>query len=315
MKNHRAMLLCSMVLCALTWALGVRADEAARDNRHNQVSISSLASLPAGGGQGVSGIFSGRVGNSVLVAGGCNFPDVPAAEGGAKKFYNSVYVLENPLEEESAWKEIGYLTDVVAYGASVTTPEGVVCIGGSNGSSVKSSVFMLSIVKGELNVTEMPSLPIALEHLCAAYGDGYIYVAGGRNDKGGSYAAYRLAYPSGTQWEQLPDLPGTPRLQSVGVVQKAATGSCFYVFGGYCDPIGQTAGVVHLDGVKYDIQKGEWNEVAPIAPHGKEMTLVGAAGVVSGCSHIVCMGGVDATIFEEAINRQVYISKIGRAHV
>lgn len=309
MKNHRAMLLCSMVLCALTWALGVRADEAARDNRHNQVSISSLASLPAGGGQGVSGIFSGRVGNSVLVAGGCNFPDVPAAEGGAKKFYNSVYVLDNPLKEGAAWKEIGYLTDVVAYGASVTTPEGVVCIGGSDGSSVKSSVFMLSIVKGELNVTEMPSLPIALEHLCAAYGDDYIYVAGGRNDKGGSYAAYRLAYPSGTQWEQLPDMPGAPRLQSVGVVQKAATGSCFYVFGGYCDPIGQTAGVVHLDGVKYDIQKGEWSDVAPIAPHGKEMTLVGAAGVVSGCSHIVCMGGVDATIFEEAINRQVYISK------
>ena len=309
MKNHRAMLLCSMVLCALTWALGVRADEAARDNRHNQVSISSLASLPAGGGQGVSGIFSGRVGNSVLVAGGCNFPDVPAAEGGAKKFYNSVYVLDNPLKEGAAWKEIGYLTDVVAYGASVTTPEGVVCIGGSDGSSVKSSVFMLSMVKDELNVIEMPSLPIALEHLCAAYGDGYIYVAGGRNDKGGSYAAYRLAYPSGTQWEQLPDMPGAPRLQSVGVVQKAATGSCFYVFGGYCDPIGQTAGVVHLDGVKYDIQKGEWSDVAPIAPHGKEMTLVGAAGVVSGCSHIVCMGGVDATIFEEAINRQVYISK------
>lgn len=309
MKNHRAMLLCSMVLCALAWALGARADEAARDNRHNQVSITSLASLPAGGGQGVSGIFSGRVGNSVLVAGGCNFPVVPAAKGGAKKFYNSVYVLDNPLEEGATWKEIGDLTDVVAYGASVTTPEGVVCIGGSNRSSVKSSVFMLSLVKDELNVTEMPSLPIALEHLCAAYGDGYIYVAGGRNDKGGSYAAYRLAYPSGTQWEQLPDMPGAPRLQPVGVVQKAATGSCFYVFGGYSEPVGQTAGVVHLGGVKYDIQKGEWSDVAPIAPHGKEMTLVGAAGVMSGCSHIVCIGGVDATIFEEAINRQVYISK------
>ena len=36
---------------------------------------------------GVSAPFAGMVGNYMVVGGGCNFPDVPAADGGVKRFY------------------------------------------------------------------------------------------------------------------------------------------------------------------------------------------------------------------------------------
>ena len=42
---------------------------------------------------GVSAPFAGFVGDWLVVAGGCNFPDVPAAEGGQKVYYREVYAL------------------------------------------------------------------------------------------------------------------------------------------------------------------------------------------------------------------------------
>ena len=54
----------------------------------------------------VSGHFAGIQDGQLVTWGGCNFPDVPCADGGQKVFYPK------------------------AYGASVTVPEGTVYIGG-----------------------------------------------------------------------------------------------------------------------------------------------------------------------------------------
>ena len=52
------------------------------DNAFNTVNYRSIASLRINGEQGVSAPFVGTIGKSVLVAGGCNFPTTPAAQGG-----------------------------------------------------------------------------------------------------------------------------------------------------------------------------------------------------------------------------------------
>ena len=41
--------------------------------------------------KGVSACFAGTAGNSLVMAGGCNFPDTPAAEGGRKRYYQGIY--------------------------------------------------------------------------------------------------------------------------------------------------------------------------------------------------------------------------------
>lgn len=96
------------------------------DNAFNAVSYRALPSLKAGGNEGVSASFTGTIGNEVIVAGGCNFAEKPAAKGGKKIYYNTVSAYN---ETDNKWNEIGRLPQPVAYGASATVPDGIVCMG------------------------------------------------------------------------------------------------------------------------------------------------------------------------------------------
>lgn len=289
----------TMVLSVQSWA---EPPSKGNDNRYNAVSYRSLPALIVAGGQGISAPFAGVSNGQLLVAGGCNFPDVPAADGGGKTFYDKVFALK---EAEGTWKEVGTLPQAIAYGVSVTTSEGVICIGGSNGVASSNAVFLLSLEGDKLIRRELPSLPVALDNMAGAYGGGHIYIAGGQAMGEPSQAAYRLKYPGGRNWERLPDFPGEARVQPTGVVQNGSTGAYFFLMGGFVPANGDKQGKVHRDGFYYNPLKGTWFRTSPIVPFGTDesRSLVGAQGVASGAGHIVFFGGVNAEIFEEAINR------------
>lgn len=297
--------LCLFLLgCCLSPLAGsAHPEKETRDNKHNQVSFRRLSPLAVNGPQGVSAPYAGRCGDAVLVAGGCNFPGRPAAEGGPKVYYDKIYLLENPADSASRWREAGRLPVPAAYGVSVTVPGGVVCIGGTDGERSLADVSLLTVRMGAVDISALPSLPLPLDNMGGAFGGGYIYVAGGRSDGTASAAAFRLAYPGGEAWERLPDMPDGARLQSAAVVQNGASGPCFYVMGGYSEPTDNMPGLVNVDGLVYNPQTGRWAATAHIAPQGKVMTLVGATGIPSGCAHVVFIGGVDADVFAMAINR------------
>lgn len=275
------------------------------EKRFNMVSFTPLSPFASNGGQGVSGQFAGCVDGRLLVAGGCNFPDTAAADGGSKVFYDGVYVL---ADSTVSWTLIGHLPCRLAYGASVTVPEGVICLGGtSDGRHSETAVRLLSLSGRELRVKELPSLPVGLDNFASAYGAGAIWVVGGQTDGEPSTKAYRLAYPAGKHWEALPDIPGHFRsIQPVAVVQSGNLGPNFYVFGGY-DPVLCRA---RSNGIYFDMRKHEWLPVSLIKPHGTEeqMTLVGATAVASGAAHILFFGGVDKEIFETALRRNATIA-------
>lgn len=147
------------------------------DNAFNAVSYRALPSLKAGGNEGVSASFTGTIGNEVIVAGGCNFAEKPAAKGGKKIYYNTVSAYN---ETDNKWNEIGRLPQPVAYGASATVPDGIVCMGGTDGHQSLTNVMLLQrSADGKLIVKQLPQLPIALDNMAGAYGGGYLYVAGG----------------------------------------------------------------------------------------------------------------------------------------
>ncbi|MBR3513764.1 MAG: cyclically-permuted mutarotase family protein [Bacteroidaceae bacterium] len=272
------------------------------NSRFNNVSFTPLAPLTIGGNQGVSGQFAGTSNGCLLVAGGCNFPDVPAADGGTKTFYNQVFIHEQPLQD-GQWTEVGMLPKPLAYGASVTVPEGVVCIGGtSDGQTSESEVYLLSLAADRTLVCkELPALPVGLDNFAAAYGAGYIWVAGGSSKGIPSRKAFRLKWSGGTEWEALPNIIGGARIQPAAVVQNASIGPNFYLFGGY-DP---AYGKAQSNGIYFDPRRGEWMPVALIHPDGEpqQMTLVGATAVASGAVHVIFFGGVNKDIFERAIQR------------
>ena len=163
------------------------------DNKYNHVTFQSLPALTASPGQGISAPFAGTLNDGALiVAGGCNFPDTPAAEGGTKVCYDRVWLL--PADGKAqAWQEIGRLPRALAYGASVTVGDGVVCIGGTDGQTSTGEAFLLQYRGGKVLTTPLPALPQAMDNGCAAYDPaGFIYVAGGQVDGKASTAAWRL---------------------------------------------------------------------------------------------------------------------------
>ncbi len=274
-------------------------------HRFNQATFTPAPALDAFCGQGVSGAFAGRLPDGTVVAGGgCNFPDVPAADGGAKVFYTDIYALEG-----ETWQRAGSLPCPIAYGASITVPEGVLCLGGTaDGAKSEDLALLLSRgLDGSLQTEDMPPLPLSLDNFAAAYGDGYIYAAGGQHNGMPNHKAFRLRWPGGAAWEELPDMPGPARVQPVGVVQKGAVGTNFYILGGYDPRYGRAVS----NGAYYDPRAGKWMPTSLIEPagsHAPQAALVGAAAIASGAAHILCIGGVDKDIFEAALARNAALA-------
>lgn len=312
------------------------AQDTAPSHRFNTATFTSLIPLSCTGGQGVSGAFAGVVkapyigGNHdfIIVAGGCNFPDTAAADGGKKVFYSDIYCIraekaawydgvkgkvnvpDDFPSEQAVWDHDSSLPLPLAYGASVTTPQGLVCLGGTSDGQ-KSENFAALITLGtsfEKIITDLPPLPTALDNFAAAYGDGFIYVAGGQHNGIPNRKAYRLKWPlpsswfdaqTGAAWEQLPDMPGPVRVQPAAAVQKGALASNFYLLGGFDPRYGKAV----ANGVYYDTRKREW-----LATSLMEGALVGASAIPSGAAHILCFGGVNKDIFEAALARNILIA-------
>ena len=279
----------SLVLLFVVPTMGAFAQN---DNRFNQVNFNPLTPLEVSAGQGVSAPFAGVVGNKIVVVGGCNFPDTPAAEGGVKQFYGNVYTFEG-----GKWNLDSLSVPAVAYGVSVQVPEGLVCIGGAGAEGATSAVYLLTETDGVLQATTLPALPEAKSEAAGAYDGTYIYVAGGETN-----SAYRLKYPGGDIWETLAPLPGRVRKQPAGVVQSAALTKNFYLFGGFAPATESDTAYVHSDGLYYDAKTNTWCSTAPVVIDGKECAIVGASAVSSGIAHVAVLGGVNKDVFTHALN-------------
>ena len=84
-----------------------------------EISLEKMQGFPtedAGFLKGVSALYAGVIDGNLLIAGGCNFPDTPAADDGKKVFYPDVYItmcisfsfqqLDDPLLELSLNKDL-----------------------------------------------------------------------------------------------------------------------------------------------------------------------------------------------------------------
>lgn len=94
--------------------------------------------------RGVSACYSGILNGNLLMAGGCNFPDVPASEGGKKKFYRGIYAATLNPDTVLAWRKVGELPVAAAYGVSVSCQDGIICVGGTDGKNALTSVYKIS---------------------------------------------------------------------------------------------------------------------------------------------------------------------------
>ena len=253
----------------------------------NRVSVTPATPMS----EPVSGHYAGWLQGKLTTWGGCNFPDIPCADGGQKVYYPR------------------------AYGASVQVPGGVVFLGGMNAESTYSDCLFHSATDG--TSTPLASLPKPLDNFAATYHDGMLWVAGGQSNGMPNREVYSLPYPGNAkEWTIAATLPDECRLQPCVAVQNTATqGYALFVFGGYQPKTESQEALVHTDGVYMPIalqKKGnatpsQWKRTAPAEIHNSEFNihnsqaLVGATSTPSGYSHVLFLGGVDHDIFLSAI--------------
>lgn len=279
--------------------------------KEERVSVQKMTGFPAGEpgfSFGVSACYAGWTDGRLLMAGGCNFPDVPAAEGGTKKFYQDIYAADVTSDSILEWRKVGELPRPAAYGVAVSTPQGVVCVGGSNSEGALSAVYRLSLMndKQSVRIDTLPSLPFPLDNMGGAVVNHSLFVAGGNADGKPSNVLFCLDLGNpATGWQQLPSFPGPPRVQPVCVGQRKGGESLFYVWGGFAGSFDGRPATLSTDGYCYSPASRQWMPVAtPIGEDSVSVSLGGGTGIAFTDSLIVCMGGVDKDVFLSALQRE-----------
>lgn len=263
---------------------------------------------------GVSAPFAGIHNGALIVAGGCNFPDKPVTEGGIKRYYSEIFVLL-----PDGWKEIDQLPYPVAYGASASTPEGLICVGGNNSDSSLMEVSRISYdpVKGTINQCALPSLPMPIDNLAAAYCPPYVYAAGGNGNSTPCNAFLRLNLDDVERgWERLPDFPGAARVQPVLVAQDGPEGMAIYLAGGFQPIVDNQAPIVATDVYAFDPSSSTWRQESrlPLLANGSNRSLTGGCAVAFGKDKILWMGGVNYDRFYDALIRPLRLAEAEARH-
>lgn len=257
---------------------------------------------------GLSACYAGITEGQLLICGGCNFPDTPAAEGGKKKYYKGIYVADIPSDSLFTWRKVGDLPASAAYGVTVSTGVGVICIGGINEKGAMTDVFRIywkDDKRKKVVLESLPSLPYALDNFTGSLSGNRIYVAGG-NKQGipsNSFLCLDLDKLS-DGWQELPSFPGFPRVQPVSASQCRDGERCFYLWGGFAPSTAGRPATLSLDGYCYSPSSRTWTRLdAPAGWEGEAVSLGGGTSHALGDKLILCMGGVNKDIFLSALQK------------
>lgn len=258
--------------------------------------VRSVAGFPAaepGYSLGVSACYAGQIGDYLVVAGGCNFPEA----GKPKKYYAGVYAARMD-RATLQWRLVGFLPEAAAYGATVACGDSLLFLGGSNTDHALAAVYSVRLNSAgtDVSINRLADLPATADNMAVALVGNDVFVVGGNQN--GKPSADVLRYKLGASTVSSANLriPGAPRVQPVA----AAYNDKLYVWGGFHADGEQSK--VHTDGYVYDVNAKEWGALsAPRSADGEEMTLSGGIAWADG-DHLYATGGVNRTIFLDAIS-------------
>ena len=272
--------------------------------------------------KGVSGHIAGepRPGRLVM-AGGCNFPDRPAREGGAKRYYSEIYTADylSPMyaacetkasELDMGWKLVGHLPHPTAYAAFQRYDDKLIVAGGQSAAGDLRDAYIIQLNDSlGVEIIPLPSLPEPRSGMASALIENVLYLIGGRvNGKlSNTVLSLDLKRPQ-KEWREETPYPNSPFLKLVATTNLSEYSSPSYVpclvvmgsFTGVDEPDQQ----VQADAtyMTYTPQTKQWQtyKIAPddsIAAHG----FGGGYASKRGGSF---SGGVRADLFVTALQRE-----------
>lgn len=245
---------------------------------------------------GLAGAFTGIHKGMLIVAGGANFPDRPAWEGGKKVYHNQGYLFD--LQGYKWLVNNLFLLDApVAYGLSISTTEGLFCLGGEQDGQATDKAFLLqwSPEGHELRQEPLPSLPEPLANLSGDILGREIYIAGTNIETGKKHFASLDLDNLKSGWKELEPWPGSPRTHAVGLVQNNGETNCFYLFKGRYKAENADTTTFLSDSWMYNPKKGEWTAIVSES----DFPIAAGTGVTMGANHILLIGGDAGQTFNQ----------------
>jgi len=239
---------------------------------------------------GVAGPLVGVHHDALIVAGGANF--APPIWETQKQWHDEIYVLTKS-DDGYRWRNAGRLPKRIGYAATVSTPEGVLCMGGNDSTTTFSDVFALRWENGAVTVVEYPPLPSPCVYGDAAFLDGAVYLAGGQStNAAGSemnnfWKLELTGKPGKEKWKTLPAWDGPPRVHNITVAQSNGFHDAIYVISGrWKDKAEFGLSKFLLDMWEFTPETQSWRKRAQLP-----QCVMAGTGIAYGQSNLFVLGG------------------------
>lgn len=181
-----------------------------------------------------------------------------------------------------------FLPIPTAFGASISTSEGLICLGGENDTTCLNDVYMIKWNKEQKHIEfiSLPPLPFPLAHASGAQLGNRLFIVGGVFDiakqKPNRYLLeLNLSALSSSNWTIRSCLPGPARLDPGVATQSNGLRETLYIMGGQ-DP---ETKVPLDDAYLFDEQIERWDAFGPIP-----FPSINISAAASGANHIYVNG-------------------------
>ncbi len=288
-------------------------------NRHIQFSVTNFGELPTDlsckEGPDITGVFSGVYRNYLLIAGGLSPDKENIEQSGTQVFSDRIHVFRIDGDSLHLIDDSRKLPEPIAWGASVSLPDGVLCIGGSSEGTCLRKVFLMKWddKTKEVSFENFPSLPEPLSFMSAVLLDNRVYVAGGSSSPDGTDTGnyfYQLDLSKqnkpGFMWEKLPAFPGKGRIFALAVAQSNGVRACTYLFGGINVDRSKELTVLR-DGLVYDPVLQRWDRV--LTGDSIRFTVITGSSFPVGASSIAFVGGGAEKLFYKEQSLKAHMGK------
>ncbi|MBS1747047.1 MAG: galactose oxidase [Bacteroidetes bacterium] len=242
---------------------------------------------------GVAGPVCGVQNNVLIVAGGSNFPGKMPWMGGKKKYYSDGYVFSLNKNDSLKMLQTFELPTPIGYSANCSLENGIVAAGGDNDTGISENVFFITLNEAANNVdiTSLPSLPIALANAAIAAYNNKIYIAGGETNQGVSDKFLLLDLSDTSKgWQTMPALL-QPVSHAVMVVQSNGSHNCIYLIGGRKQNKNGISDL-YATNFQFDLKKNRW-----VNKQSLPYPISAGTGVALGDENIVLFGGDKGATF------------------
>lgn len=263
------------------------------------VSISDwkkLASLTALGKSGVAAPVAGVSNNVLIAGGGADFPEALPWLGGKKKYYDEVFIYEMKADTLIQKSKSFTLSNAVAYAANCSTGNALIYAGGENENGISNKVFELSWNNdaGELKITGLPDLPLALTNAGMVACNDQLIICGGETATETSAKCFSLNLKdTASGWKGLAQIP-KPVSHMVMALQSVDGNDYIYLLGGRCK---RETGISDLydDVYALDIKKNKWEKKS-----GLPYALTAGTGIRLNEECIALLGGDTGETFHQS---------------